>query len=112
MTNRKHVGMYQLQTNAGQVVNDRHSPNNQHRPTNELETYGDHARRSNMARRERIKLIVQGFRQRFSRSAKNSRTIARSTIREVGAQVGLLASRKLISLAKRIEKKAEAIRPK
>lgn len=112
MTNRKHVGMYQLQTNAGQVVNDHHSPRNKQYPTHELETYGDHARRSNMARRERIKLIMQGFRQRFSRSAKSSKTIARSTIREVGAQVGLLASRKLFSLARRIEKKAEAIRPK
>lgn len=111
MTNRKHVGIYQLQVNAGRFDDHRSSASGQ-RPIHQLETYGEHARRTNMAKRERIKLIVQGFRQRFSHSAKNSRTIARSTIREVGAQVGLLASRKLLSLARRIEKKAEAIRPK
>jgi len=36
----------------------------------------------------------------------------RSSIREIGAQVGLAASRKLFRLAERIERKAVAIRAK
>lgn len=111
MANRKHMDMYQLQTHVGGFVDDRNSSGCR-QVAHELETYGEHARRSSMARRERFKLIVQGFRQRMSYSAKNSKILARSAIREVGAQVGMLASRKLFRLAQRIEAKAKAIQPK
>ncbi|PKO25225.1 MAG: hypothetical protein CVU35_05180 [Betaproteobacteria bacterium HGW-Betaproteobacteria-8] len=112
MTNRKHVGMYQLQTSAAGLAGRTESSRSRASREPVLETYGDHARASNMAARQRLKLVVQGLRERMRQSAKESKSRARSTMREVGAELGLLTSRKLYRLAQRIERKAQAIRSK
>lgn len=114
MTNRKRVGMYQLQASAAGAANEANLPGSSSRADKQpmLETYGDHARASNMAARQRLKLIVQGFRQRMRLSAKDSKSKVRSTMREIGAELGLLTSRKLYRLAQRVEQKAQVIRSK
>lgn len=112
MTNRKHAGMYQLQTSAGGFADNSGSSGVRVGMERRLETYGDYARESGMAARERLKLVMQGFRDRIRQSAKDSKSMARSTLCEVGAEVGMMASRKLYRLAQRIEQKAGAIRPK
>ncbi len=79
-----------------------------------LETYGDHGSQSGMATRKRFRLIVQGLKERVRRSAKDSKHLAKQALREASVQVGMVASRKLYKLAKRIEDKAMSIqsRPK
>lgn len=42
----------------------------------------------------------------------DSRSLVRNGLRQIGAQAGLAASRKLYRLAERIERKAAAIRAK
>lgn len=112
MSDRKHVGMYQLQTSTGEFNESQNSSTLKRSHSHQLETYGDHARQSGMATKQRFKLIIQGLRERVHQSRKNSKTIARSAIREAGAQLGFRVSRKLHRLADRIEEKAEAIRRK
>lgn len=74
------------------------------------ETYGDYAQRSRMAARARLRLVMDEFGAQMHQSAHRGRQMARSAVRELSAQAGLLASRKLFKLAQRIERKAEAIR--
>lgn len=109
MSDRKHVGMYQLQTSAGKFDESQSLTRSSR---HELETYGDHARQSGMATRQRFRLIVQGIRERVHQSRKDSKTLTGNAIREAGARLGFRVSRKLHRLADRIEKKAEAIRHK
>ncbi|MDP2246990.1 MAG: hypothetical protein Q8J65_02575 [Nitrosomonadales bacterium] len=110
MSDRKQVGVYQLQTSAGTYDQGRQSTISKEPSRPQLETYGDHARQSGMATRQRVGLILQGFRERIHQSRKDSRVIASSAIREAGAQLGFRVSRRLHRLADRIERKAEAIR--
>lgn len=98
MTERKRVGMYRWQTASAA------SPQVQH------ETYGDHAARSGMAARQRLKLVVQELRKRIRQSASGSKKGVRGVIRNIEAEFGLFASRKLHGLARRIEQKVESIR--
>lgn len=74
------------------------------------ETYGDYAQGSRMAARARLRLVIDEFGAHVHQSARRGRQVARRAVRELSAQAGLLASRKLIRLAQRIERKAEAIR--
>lgn len=112
MTDRKPAGMYQLQTSAGNLDNCRRTSASQPKRHHEAETYAEYADQSCMASRQRFKLITQGLRERILHSATSSKSVVRSSIREIGAQVGLAASRKLFRLAERIERKAVAIRAK
>jgi hypothetical protein len=98
MTDQKRAGMYRLQTASAGSGQEQH------------ETYGDHAAQSCMAARQRLKLVVQEFRKRIRQSASGSKKGVRGVIKNIEAEVGLLASRKLHSLARRIEQKVEIIR--
>lgn len=111
MTNRKHPNMYQLQTTAGRF--DAVGVSSSKKSTAQYaKTYGDYGHESGMATKKRFKLIMQGLRNQIRQSAKDSKSIARSAIRQAGAQVGMMASRKLYRLAKRIEEKALSIQAK
>lgn len=111
MTNRKHSDMYQLQTTAGRF--DAVGASSSKKSTVQYaKTYGDYAHESGMATKKRFKLIMQGLKDQIRQSAKDSKSIARSAIRQAGAQVGIMASRKLYKLAKRIEEKALSIKAK
>jgi hypothetical protein len=112
MTDRKPAGMYQLQTSAGNLEDCRRTPASQSKRRPEAETYAEYANQSCMASRQRLKLIVRGLRERILHPATSSKSVVRSSIREIGAQVGFAASRKLFRLAERIERKAGAIRAK
>lgn len=112
MTDRKPAGVYQLQTSAGKLGNCRRTLASQPKRHHEVETYAEYAEQSCMASRQRLKLITKGLRERILHSATSSKSLVRSSIRELGAQVGLVASRKLFRLAERIERKAVAIRAK
>lgn len=111
MTNRKSSDLYRLQTNVGNMDPDANSISAR-RPRQFLETYGDHGSQSGMATKKRLRLIVQGFKERVRKSAKDSRHLAKQALREAGVQVGMVASRKLYKLAKRIEDKAMSIQSK
>lgn len=74
------------------------------------ETFGELAQHSGMAVCERFKLVVEGLHERVGRSGKSPRRLARRALRELGAQAGLFASRRLVRLAERIERRAEALR--
>ncbi len=111
MTNRKHPSMYQLQTTAGgfdavDTITTKRSASQY------AKTYGDYGHESGMATKKRFKLIMQGLGNHIRQSAKDSKSIARSAIRQAGAKVGIMASRKLYRLAKRIEEKALSIQSK
>ncbi len=112
MTDRKPAGVYQLQTSAGNLDNCRRAPASRPESRLEAETYAEYADQSCMASRQRFKLITRGLRERIFQSATNSKSVVRSSMREIGAQVGLAASRKLFRLAERLERKAVAIRAK
>lgn len=111
MMNRKHADLYRLQTNVGNIDSDA-SSNSGKRPRQFLETYGDHGSQSGMASKRRFRLIVQGLKERVRRSAKDSKHLAKQALREASVQVGMVASRKLYKLAKRIEDKAMSIQSK
>lgn len=74
------------------------------------ETYGDHAAGSGMEAKQRLKLVLAEFRKRIRQSVFGSKNGARNMIRHIEAEAGLLASRKLRNLARRIEQKVETIR--
>ena len=112
MTDRKPAGVYHLQTRAGKLGHCRRTLASQPKRHHEVETYAEYAEQSCMASRQRLKLITKGLRERILHSATSSKSLVRSSIRELGAQVGLVASRKLFRLAERIERKAVAIRAK
>lgn len=112
MTDRKPVGRHQLQTSAGRLDDGRHDSGVGHRNDRGAETYAEYAQQTCMASRQRLKLIAQGLRERLRRSARDSRSLVRNGLRQIGAQAGLAASRKLYRLAERIERKAAAIRVK
>jgi hypothetical protein len=110
MTNRKHPSMYQLQTTSGRF--DAVEATTKKSASQYAKTYGDYGHESGMATKKRFKLIMQGLRNHIRQSAKDSKSIARSAIKQASAQVGIIASRKLYKLAKRIEEKALSIQSK
>src|SRR5690606_14005426 len=112
MTNRKPAGVYQLQTSAGNLDRCQRTSVSQRKLHHEAETYAEYADQSYMASRQRLKLIAEGLLERILHSATSSKSVVRSSMREIGAQVGLAASRKLFRLAERLERKAVAIRAK
>jgi hypothetical protein len=111
MTDRKRPSMYQLQTTAGRLsaVGVANSTKSAAQYT---QTYGDYGLESGMATKRRLTLIMRGLKDHVRQSAKYSKSIARSAIRQAGAHVGMMASRKLYKLAKRIEEKALSIQSK
>lgn len=111
MTNRKHPSMYQLQTTAGRF-DAVDTASSKRGASQYAKTYGDYGHESGMATKQRFKLIIQGLGNQLRQSAKNSKSIARSAIRQAGAKVGIMASRRLYRLAKRIEEKALSIQSK
>lgn len=112
MTDRKPVDRYQLQTSAGRLGDGRHDSGAGYRNDREAETYAEYAQQTCMASRQRLKLIAQDLRERLRHSAKGSKGMVRNGLRQIGAQAGLAASRKLYRLAERLECKAVAIRAK
>ncbi|CAG0949515.1 hypothetical protein MTYP_00104 [Methylophilaceae bacterium] len=77
---------------------------------NHTESFSDHAGHTGTAARTRLKLIAQGVSERLHVSASRARTMGRAAMIEMEVRVGLFASRQLIRLARRIERKAEKIR--
>lgn len=70
----------------------------------------EHAGHTGTAGRTRIKLVASEMRTRLKSSAKHAKALGKAAVIEAQIRAGLFASRQLIKLAKRIERKTEKIR--
>lgn len=72
------------------------------------ELHGIFARRAGAGRRPPVRLIASELARHLHDTAENAKARGRSALKQIGVRMALLASRKLITIADRIERKARA----
>ena len=74
------------------------------------ETLAEHARHTGTGTRQRVRLVVAGLASRLHASVEEASMVGRRIDKRVGVRMVLLASRKLVAIADKIERKARSIR--
>jgi hypothetical protein len=78
----------------------------------EMTALAEHARRTGTGTGERVREVAEEFGTRLLTTAQQASDAGLHAAREIGSRVALLASRKLIEIAERIEQKAQALKEK
>lgn len=78
----------------------------------EMTALAEHARRTGTGTGERVKEVAEDFGNRLRATAQQASDAGIHAAREIGSRVALLASRKLVEVAEKIEQKAQALKEK
>ncbi|HSI95216.1 MAG TPA: DUF6781 family protein [Methylophilaceae bacterium] len=78
----------------------------------EMTALAEHARRTGTGTGERVKEVAEDFGNRLRATAQQASDAGIHAAREIGSRVALLASRKLVDVAEKIEQKAQALKEK
>lgn len=78
----------------------------------EMTALAEHARRTGTGTGERVKEVAEDFGNRLRATAQQASDAGIHAAREIGSRVALLASRKLVEVAEKIEQKAQALKDK
>lgn len=78
----------------------------------EMTALAEHARRAGTGTGERVKEVAEDFGNRLRATAQQASDAGIHAAREIGSRVALLASRKLVEVAEKIEQKAQALKEK
>jgi hypothetical protein len=78
----------------------------------EMTALAEHARRTGTGTGERVREVAEEFGSRLRATALQASDAGIHAAREIGSRVALLASRKLVEVAEKIEQKAQALKDK
>lgn len=78
----------------------------------EMTALAEHARRTGTGTGERVREVAEEFGSRLRATAQQASDAGLHAAREIGSRVALLASRKLVGIAEKIEQKAQALKDK
>ena len=78
----------------------------------EMTALAEHARRTGTGTGERVKDVAEDLGNRLRATAQQASDAGIHAAREIGSRVALLASRKLVEVAEKIEQKAQALKEK
>lgn len=78
----------------------------------EMTALAEHARRTGTGTGERVREVAEEFGSRLRATAQQAGDAGLHAAREIGSRVALLASRKLVGIAEKIEQKAQALKDK
>lgn len=78
----------------------------------EMTALAEHARRTGTGTGERVKEVAEDFGNRLRATAQQASDAGIHAAREIGSRVAMLASRKLVEVAEKIEQKAQALKDK
>lgn len=78
----------------------------------EMTALAEHARRTGTGTGERVKEVAEDFGNRLRATAQQASDAGVHAAREIGSRVAMLASRKLVEVAEKIEQKAQALKDK
>lgn len=76
----------------------------------EMTALAEHARRTGTGTGERVRAVAEELSSRLRATAQQAGEAGRHAAREIGSRVGLLASRKLVEIADKIQQKAQALK--
>lgn len=76
----------------------------------EMTALAEHARRTGTGTGERVRVVAEELGSRLRATAQQASEAGRHAAREIGSRVGLLASRKLVEIADKIQQKAQALK--
>lgn len=76
----------------------------------EMTALAEHARRTGTGTGERVREVAEDLGNRLRATAQQASDAGLNAAREIGSRVALLASRKLVEVAEKIEQKAQALK--
>jgi hypothetical protein len=100
MSNSRLFSLHEFKSSAREILDDKRNLRDEWH-----ETLADHA---GTATRQRMRLVAKGLASHLHDTAKEIKVRGRYAVGQVSARMALLASRKLITIAKRIERKARS----